>query len=1604
MDPTDTTIAKTTSMVELLSTYIPIDRRQAMVAGVALPNRMTGAALFADISGFTPLTEAIDRDYGARRGGEELTRILNRVYGALIGQVHHYGGSVIGFSGDAITCWFDGDDGYRAATCALQLQQALAEFQAIATPSGATFALSLKVAVTAGRLRRLLVGDIEVQVIDVLAGNVLDRMAHAESLAQPGQVVVGAEVIAALAKRDQGATNAEATTTWITPPSDGKPPELAAGEPSLSEPSLTHAQRFAILHQLAPGAPPRPWPTPALHASHAEAMRPWVLPSVYHRLRSGAGDFLAELRPAVALFLRFQGLDFSLDHTGANAKEKDDVDAQLTSYIQWIQGVLHRYGGSLVQLTTGDKGSYLYAVFGAPIAHENAGGLALAAALLLSKPPEAFSFITDTRIGISRGRMRTGAYGGEGRRTYGALGDETNVAARLMSLAQPGQILVTPRLRKEYQASYEFSALGEMAIKGKSAPLSLYALSGRTGRPAQRKRRQRRDSMIGRSAERAALEQWLDALCGSGTGGAIVIEGEAGIGKTRLMNAFVDYARNKTAPTVRCLTSGADALERDTPLFVWRSVFVQLLGIAEMHDQEAARARVLAQLPKHLTSLAPLVEEVLDVDMSDLPDVAEDPRIQGNLRATWVPRFLSELFCTLVADQPVVLAIEDGHWMDSSSWTLLDRIQRDLPTLLVVLSSRPMDVPSDGYRRCIHSERTQLHKLDALQADDVIALVCRRLGVEALPDPVSTLIQDKAEGNPFFSEELAYALRDAELIRIEGHTCVATRELSDLDIPDTIEGVVTSRIDRLTPSQQLALKVASVLGRAFLLSTLRDVFPVAGDRHCLPTWMQQLANLDLTPLEAADPHPSYFFKHAITQEVAYNMMLFEQRRALHRLVAEWYERIYADDLSPFYSLMAYHRWKVIEGAQDPHLGDIEHAVTALRRAGKRALESGATPEALQHLRRGLELLQSLPPSQERDLIEVEMRFHCGTALMVVCGPTHEEVGRELERGRELCHQLGQLSRLFEAIFATWYFHFIQSDRDGTVAYSEQLIQLARRADQPALQFMAYAAYGSTMICAGSYAGGLEQMRQALAIARRAEAAMGSGSARGAGALSMTRDPVSMAYAYCAWANWFLGYPDQSLRDVETAIGIAREVAHPLTLVQALSFGALVARYRRDVASSAQHSDQAYQLATEHGIPLWIAVAQTVQGWVAMQRGQLERAADYLEEALDMGDKMGAEMFTIIAIGDLIKAYSRLGWDKEAERTLARAENMLKSRLLGFLGPEILRIGGELWHRRGDIARAESYFSRAMDRARACSMRAIELRIALSWGRLWAEQGRFAEAGELVRDVRAWFREGGDTEDLRETRVFIDQCHQQQHRQQRRKRDTLGRGDAEPPTSANQLSGPAPGLTSNMASNLPPELAAVGEYVFDRLERELDDSLSYHCLAHTRDDVVPAAQRLANDHGLSQNDTRLLLTAALFHDLGFIEKAEGHEEISVGIARQVLPGFGYRADEIAVIVGMIRATKIPQSPKTELEQLMADADLDVLGRKDFFGKNDALLAELRASGMTIDREQWYTQQVRFLERHSYFTDTAKALRDQGKRANLAAVRRRRQELLSPAGET
>ncbi len=876
-------------LADNVEAYIAGDRRRALAAGLPMPDRVSGSAIFADISGFTPLTEALAAELGPQRGAEELTAVLDVVFDAVLGRLHRYGGSVIYFSGDAVTCWLDGDDGVLAAACGLEMQQAMAGVGMITTPAGATVQLGMKVAVAAGRARRFVVGDPDIQLIDVLAGALMDRLAGAEHHAERGEVVLDATTLGTLAGRVELA--------------------LVRGH---------GPDRVGVMGAMA-GALPTP-PSPSAYPRLARSVvRQWLLPPVYERIIAGRGEFLSELRPAVPMFVRFGGIDYD-----------DDPDAHLLldHFIRRAQRVIDGYGGNLLQLTIGDKGAYLHAVFGAPLAHEDDAARACAAAIDVLAL-EAGTAATGLQVGLAHGRLRSGAYGHRHRRAFSCLGDAVNLAARLMSAAPAGQIYVTAAVARDAGGSFNFGELADIKVKGKAAAVAVRRLTGRS-RNVQYRQSRPVHPLVGRSAELGALLELADRAW-SGRGQVVGLEAEAGMGKSRLVEEAVRQLGDRD---MVAYTGAAASVGSAISYLVWQGIWTALLGVAAEGDPAPGLERALAAVDAGLLPRLPLLGAVLGTTIDDNELTrAFDAKLRKTSLESLLLRYL-----TLRAEQgPLVLLLEDCHWMDALSVDLLAVLARAVAALpvLVLLTYRPGSFTAPALA---HTTVVELDRLDPASCRElVVARLADLYGPETVPpERLLHRLTERAEGNPFYLEELV------NYLHAEGTDLSDSRAAASVDLPVSLATLVLSRIDTLAEAPRRTLKVASVVGREFGVDVLTGAYPDLGDGRQVTGYLRRLCAYDLVVNEAPAAD-GYAFKHAVIREVAYDSLPFALRAVVHGRIGSWLEVADPQALD----LLAHHFW---------YSTDEDKKRDYQLRAGEAAQGRFANDAAVEYFRRAVPLL------------------------------------------------------------------------------------------------------------------------------------------------------------------------------------------------------------------------------------------------------------------------------------------------------------------------------------------------------------------------------------------------------------------------------------------------------------------------------------------------------------------------------------------------------------------------------------------------------------------------------------------------------------------------
>ena len=908
---------------------------------------MQAATMMADIAGFTQLTNTLANDGAV--GSEILTGIINDYFAKLVSVVSAHGGEVVAFAGDALVAVFIADDEaalsdavLASATCATAIQRDLDGYEA-----AEGVRLRLRLGIGAGQLFGVHVGGVADKWFYVLAGDALLQTVAAVLASEPGEVLVSgpaARTAGSSLQRMPADSNAAQTNTTQTNTTEGQP---------------THGSMVRITGVLAEHSRPAAI-TPSIPVEAWPALERYVPDQVLFGIAAGQGDWLAGSRVVSVMFVKL------LDISPSEANALESAQAAMTS----MQEVFRRFDGYINQILIDDKGAVIVGIFGAPPqAHEDDALRSVEAALDLRRALAAVGQACG--IGVTRGRAFVGPVGGEQRRTYTVMGDVMNLAARLMSAAGDG-ILCDQATVSAVGERGEFADPQSIVVKGWADKITTFTPLGIDR--ARARRVEISAHLAGRNSEVATIEACLDAVQ-AGQSRVLILEGEPGVGKSRLVAYLVAQARTRGLIT---MVADADAIQQATPYYAWRRCLTSLLDMDRSADwtDEESRAHVLSRLAveDQDNGLAPLLASVLPVEFveSDVTRAmtGEDRSYSTRQLVARLVRSEHDRRCgDGSANDGAVLVLEDAHWFDSASWDVATEVGLTLAPLLTVIATRPIETPTAGQLRAVEGRVVERVSIEAMSSEETSEMLCHRLGVQSIPDSLSALVTERAEGNPFFSEELVLALRDAGIIEIANGQCRVVRQdtaLRDIAFPDTLHGVVTSRIDRLPTTEQLTIKVAAVIGRVFGYLMLSEVHPTTGEGEALLAELDDLRRLDLTPLKGDETDLAYLFKHIITQEVAYSLLPSVQRNQLHRAVAEWIEATHGNDLAKVSRDLAHH-WS--------RAGDPTRAMRFYDLAGHDALRQGAYREAAESFEQAVALAANQsPPPQTDTLAEWEIRL------------------------------------------------------------------------------------------------------------------------------------------------------------------------------------------------------------------------------------------------------------------------------------------------------------------------------------------------------------------------------------------------------------------------------------------------------------------------------------------------------------------------------------------------------------------------------------------------------------------------------------------------------
>jgi class 3 adenylate cyclase/predicted ATPase len=1005
--------------------------------------------------------------------------------------------------------------------------------------------------------------------------------------------------------------------------------------------------------------------------------------------------------------------------TGIAAKlDPEEWRDLVGAYLDAASAAVTEMGGHVAK----QLGDGLMALFGYPVAQENDAERAVRAALSIQralaelnrKNAAAGKPELTARIGLEAGPVVVDAAGE-------IFGDAPNVAARVQALAEPGAVVVTARVQRQVAGLFVAEERGTHALKGVPEPTVLFRLVRASG-GGRRSGARQLTPLVGRDDEMTMLlRRWERARQGDGQ--LVLIVGEPGLGKSRLIEEF--HARLGDTPHTWVEWSCSQLLQ-NTPLHPIAEWGRQRFGGADVPAERrlADLESSLAQVKLDPAENAPLLALLLDIPLPEehAPTLAPEESRR---------RLLAALTNWVIAGarvQPVVLAFEDLHWADPTTLDVLRGVAERgaLAPLFIVATTRPEFRPHWSMRS--HHGTISLGPLDRLQVRDMVVELAAR---HALPKEVVEDVAARTGGVPLFVEEVTRLL----LERGEQGSTQA--------IPPTLQQSLAARLDRLGPAREVA-QIGSVIGRGFSYRLLRDV---AGMEDApLQAALEKLAEADIVLVQGLPPDNDYRFKHALIQDAAYENLLKSRRQVLHRRVAEILRDNVAAVAEP--ELLAHHFAQA---------GLTEAAIEWWGKAGQRSLERSALVEGIEQLTRALAQIAKLPATPALRREEIRFQVALISPLYHVKGAAAPETKAAAERAGLLIEQaeaLGELLEdpllLFSVLYGFWIVNLVAFDGEAVREIAGHVLALAEKQQATAPLMIGHRLVGTTLVYRGEFA-------RSCPLFDRANAFYDPVAHRPL-VTRFGQDGRVGILLYHSWALWFLGYPDAALVAADRALMDAREIGHTATLMYALIHAAMVHCYCGQYAVAFAEAAEDIAQGNEKGSLFWVGFGTTTQGCLAALSGKAADAIEMIASGLTTLRATGTTMWGPFHLSCLAWVHAELGQFDDAWRCIGEATKAIETTNERWCEAEVHRVAGEIVLKspQQDIAKAERHFERARAVARSQQAKSWELRAAMSMARLWRDQGKPQQARELLAPVYGWFTEGFDTLDLKEAKALLEE--------------------------------------------------------------------------------------------------------------------------------------------------------------------------------------------------------------------------------------------------------
>ncbi len=1268
-------------ILKIVSSYLPDLLLHRMSSGKSYHSlevmSLSGGLLQADASGFTKMSEQLSQL--GPKGAEELTEIFNRFFSSMLRIIFAAGGDVLKFGGDSLLVFFKGEQGAkRAAAVAVRMQKEMKRFERIST-SGGTFSLALHAGINVGDFCALSLGDPTGKLELVILGQSINSTIRCNETAEAGETLLTRECYTQVKnsarvseRRDQflklekltkvGSLKLKPTSTQIRSKDAG-----------------------ALVNRLLPYLPQ----------------------GIYEKMEADPTrtSLDSEHRQITVFFLNLVHSDKLLSDIAGSKKE---ACLALNEHFKAIQQAVADHGGVIARIDPYSVGEKVLVLFGAPVAREDDEERAILCALKVREKLNSlnadFPYPVRQRIGINTGYAFCGEVGSARRKEYTVMGKEVNLAARLMSQADSGEILVGHSTFQAVRSKFEASRI-RLRVKGIARPVTAFRVQGiAKSQPASTERKPDRTGrmvIVGREREIRQINELLGKLTHH-QGRLLSIVGEPGIGKSRLTEKLVDLCSQKgvRGTLVDCHYYGSN-----TPLLPWAEAVKAYLNITEPDPPQARRVKLIRALEGvDAVRWAPLFNDLLGLSV---PQNEWTQSLDGKTKKERLFDTIVKFFLQRTAKAAGYLIFEDIHWIDQTSLELLLLLSKRMADhpLLLVLVHRP-ELKTDIFESLPHYHQIRLRELPK---EDALNLASLHLEKSTLPDEMKRLLWEKSRGNPLYLQELIGSLRDSGQLAFDQTS--GRYELScrpdQIQIPDTVQDVIMARIDQLDETGRKIIKIASVIGRVFWFDTLASVVSPSLSPSKLKYWLGYLDRLDLVPLKETKPHLEYMFKHALTQEVAYGLLSFARRKDLHLKVGDHYERKFKNAREQVCELLAHHY---------EHSSNLSKAFVYLIQAGEKAKRTYANQEAVRFFDKAQKVYEqdstetgrSRLPKRASSLM-LKLREERGEVYRLIgeYGQAEKDFLAMLDlsrRRRNRADQTRALNLLAEI-------HWLRGDYEASQSYARQAHGISLKLDDDLGLAMSCNVFGDLYRRQGAFEKACQSYLSSLGYYKSLD--HGEGIAR--------------AYNNVGICYWSLGSLSEAAGYLKRALEVRKLAQDKLGEAKTRNNLALIYQDRGLLTKSLEMLTSALVIFQRMGDKRNSGYCLGNLGTIYRSQARFSQALKAFRDSVKTFSEIGDQHALTYSIGNIGDVQLKMNNPEEA-KTCYQA-TLSSARELGDqeLESETLSRFGELCFLQGEREKSEQHFQEALALAREIKSDEFTMKAQAGLAELELAAGRFQDA-------------------------------------------------------------------------------------------------------------------------------------------------------------------------------------------------------------------------------------------------------------------------------------